>query len=416
MTLLVLTVFLACFTAHTLLETGLALLNLRHSAAGGKLPKVLRQRIAAAPAKRSRAYTRAKGRLEIAERLYDAALLLVVLLSGLLPGWEAWLAGRGIAGPHAFVAFLSGIFALLALAGLPFGLYRTFGLEARFGFNRATPLLWLLDRLKGLALGAALGVPLLYLAHAVFSAAGERWWLWVFALLAAVQVLLLWLYPALIAPLFNRFTALPKGELRRGLEALARRAGFRPRGIYVVDASRRSGHSNAYVAGIGRPRIVLFDTLIGRLTRDEALAVLAHEMGHYRERHIATRLALNLLSLLAGLVALSWLAAWEPAFHAFGFAAPSFQAALALALLGGGAFTFPLQPLAAWHSRRQEYQADAYSVRLLRKPAALQSALARLGEDNLSNLHPHPWYSAYHASHPVLPERLAAIDRAAKAS
>ncbi|HEX7927185.1 MAG TPA: M48 family metallopeptidase, partial [bacterium] len=185
---------------------------------------------------------------------------------------------------------------------------------------------------------------------------------------------------------------------------------------YVVDASRRSGHSNAYFAGFGRPRIVLFDTLVKAMPVDETLAVLAHEIGHYRARHIHRMMAVNLVMMAAGLYILSLLVAWPPLFAAAGFAAPSFHVAVALVSLAGGAFTFLLTPLATALSRWHEFEADRYSVALAHLPGPLKSALVRMSGENLSNLNPHPWYSAYHYSHPTLPERLAAIDRAALAT
>jgi STE24 endopeptidase len=182
-----------------------------------------------------------------------------------------------------------------------------------------------------------------------------------------------------------------------------------------MDASKRSAHSNAMFMGLLRPRIVLFDTLVERMTVDEAAAVLAHEVGHFKERHVQKRLLLGLAASLLGLWVLSLLAAWPPLFQAFGFAAPSWHAALALFALGGGAFTFFLAPLGSWLSRRHEYQADRFSVRLARAPGALGSALVKLNRENLSNLHPHPWYSRWHYTHPTLLERLAAIEAAARA-
>lgn len=410
-------VFLALFSAHLALEVTLALLNLRRARrAGGLVPAALAGYITPEVARRSRDYTLARGRLEVASLFYDATITLLLLFSGLLPAWDTWLAERGLEGAHHFVIFLAGLFLLLSAAGFPFSLYRTFKLEARFGFNRTTPGLWLLDRVKGLALAAVIGLPVLYGAYALMAGTGSLWWLWVFLLLALLQIMLLWLYPIAIAPLFNRFQPLPEGELRRRLEDLAARVGFRVQGIYVVDASRRSAHSNAYFAGFGRPRIVLFDTLVKGMPMDETLAVLAHEMGHYKARHIHRMLAVNLALLLAGLYVMNLLVNWPPLFVAFGFAEPSFHNLMALAALGGGAFTFLLTPLATALSRRHEFQADAYSVALLRLPEVLKRALVRLSGENLANLNPHPWYSAYHYSHPTLPERLAAIDRAAAAN
>jgi STE24 endopeptidase len=233
----------------------------------------------------------------------------------------------------------------------------------------------------------------------------------VFAFVTAYQLLMLWLIPLVVAPLFNRFTPLPAGELRTRMEALARSAGFVTRGIFTMDASRRSGHSNAFFTGIGRAkRIVLFDTLLERMSADETLSVLAHEIGHYRLRHVAKRMAIGIGTTLVGTWVLSLLAGWPPLFGAFGFAAPSAHALLALVALCGGAFTFWFTPLSSWYSRRHEFEADAFAVELARAPRALISALTGLGQHNLSNLHPHPWYSRYYYSHPPLTERLAAIE------
>jgi len=407
----VLAVFLAFFAAQLLVESGLALANLRHvERAGDAVPPPLAGLLDAEAARRSRVYTVARGRFGLVQAAWGAAVTLGLLFSGVLPGLDAWLAARGLAGAHRFVAFLAALAVATALLDLPFSLYGTFSLEQRFGFNRTTPALWLKDRAKGILLAAALGIPLLYATWGFFALTGRAWWLWLFAFLAAVQIALVWLYPTVIAPLFNRFTPLPDGALRERLEAMARAAGFATRGLYVMDASRRSGHSNAYFTGFFRPRIVLFDTLVEQMTVDETAAVLAHEIGHYQARHVHRRLALGLAVQLASLWVLSLLVRWPPLFAAFGFPAPTLEAAVALASLCGGAFTFFLAPLSSLVSRRHEYEADRRSVAIARAPAALRSALVKLNRENLSNLHPHPWYSAWHYSHPTLLERLAALD------
>jgi STE24 endopeptidase len=395
-------------------ETGLLALNLDHAArAGSEVPAALRDRMPAETARRAVDYTLARGRLGLVHLAWDAALALALLLSGLLPWLDAQV-GRGLPGEATrFVAFLSALSVLTSVASLPFSLWSTFVLEARFGFNRTTWRTWVTDRAKGLALSAAIGIPLLYAAHGFMTATGRLWWAWLWAFLAAVQVVLLWLYPAVIAPIFNRFVPLPDGELRARLDALCRQTGFRTRGLFVVDASRRSAHSNAYFVGIFRPRIVLFDTLLSTMTVGEAVAVLAHEIGHYRERHVVKRLAAGLLSTLAALAALAWLARWPPLFQAFGFAAPSWGAAVALVSLAGGALTYFLAPLGAWWSRRCELAADRFAVRHADSPEALGTALVKLAGENLGNLHPHPWYVRWHYSHPPLLERLAALDAAA---
>ncbi len=406
----VVTVFLAFFAARLAIETGLSMLNLRHAArAGGAVPPPLRGQVDEATAHRSHDYTLARGRLGIAHDLYDAALTLALLFTGVLPGIDGALARHGVSGAHRFVLFLVVLSVIASVAEVPWTLYGTFVLEQRFGFNRTTFGLWLKDRVKGVVLGAVIGIPLLYAAYGFFALTGRAWWAWLFAFLAAVQILLVWLYPTVIAPLFNRFAPLPDGPLRTRLEEMAREAGFRTRGLYVMDASKRSGHSNAYFTGFFRPRIVLFDTLVQQMTVDEAAAVLAHEIGHYQARHVHKRLVLGLVAQLVVLWILSLLVRWPPLFEAFGFARPSLEAALALASLCGGAFTFFFAPIESYLSRRHEYEADRFSVRIARAPAALRSALVKLNGQNLSNLHPHPWYSAWHYSHPTLLERVAAI-------
>jgi STE24 endopeptidase len=412
----VLPVFLAFFVARLGIETALLLVNLRHVAAARGVPRALEGAVDGGTAERSRAYTLANGRLALVEGPAGAAATLGVLLSGALPWLDAALARAGLEGAHRFVAFLALLAIASSLVWLPFGLWRTFVLEARFGFNRTTPRTWLADRAKAFLVEVALGIPLLYAVYGFMRFTGRHWWAWLFLFLSGFQLFMLWLYPAVIAPLFNTFAPLPDGPLRERLEALAREAGFRNRGLFVMDASRRSGHSNAYFTGIFRPRIVLFDTLVERMSVDEAASVLAHEIGHYRAHHVHRRLAVGLASTLGALLVLSWLVPWPPLHHAFGFPAPTLHGAVALLALGGGAFVFWLQPLASVLSRRHEYEADRFAVRIARAPAALKSALLRLNGENLSNLHPHPWYSAWHYGHPALVERLAAIDRTAAGS
>ena len=412
----VLLVFLFFFLLQYAVETALLVMNLRHVArVGGEVPAPLAGRVTEETARRSRDYTLARGRFALISGAAGAFFTLGVLLSGALPWLDGRLAALGLEGGHRFVAFLGSLSAAYGLFGLPFSLWSTFVVEERFGFNRTTWKVWLADQAKGVLLALALGVPLGYATHAFMARTGRFWWLWLFGFLTAVQVVMLWLYPALIAPLFNKFAPLPEGELRTRLEAMAREAGFRNRGLFVMDASRRSSHSNAMFMGLLRPRIVLFDTLVERMTVDEAAAVLAHEVGHFKKRHVQKRLLLGLVASLAGLWVLSLLAPWRPLFEAFGFQDPSWHAALALFGLCGGAFTFFLAPIGSWLSRRHEYQADRFSVSLARAPQALESALVKLNGENLGNLHPHPWYSRWHYTHPTLLERLRAIEAAARA-
>ncbi len=411
---LVLAVFVTCYVVQYAIETALLVVNLRHVERSGGVPAPLAGRIDEDSARLSREYTLASGRFALVQGAFGAALTLVVLLSGVLPALDRALVARGVDGASRFVTFLAILAAGGGVVALPFSAWHTFVLEARFGFNRATVPQWILDRAKGVALEAALGIPLLYAMYGFMRFTGPHWWIWLFLFLAGFQLFMQWLYPAVIAPVFNRFAPLPEGPLRERLVALASSAGFAHRGLYVMDASRRSGHSNAYFTGIFRPRVVLFDTLVDGLAVDEAASVLAHEIGHYRARHVHRRLALSFAALLAALLVLSWLVPWPPLHAAFGFDAPTLHGAVALLSLGGAAFVFWIQPLAARFSRRHEYEADRYAVRLAKNPDALKTALVRLNRENLSNLHPHPWYSAWHYSHPTLVERLAAIDREAR--
>jgi STE24 endopeptidase len=404
--------FLAFFCLRLLVECGLLVLNLRHAAAAGpRVPAALAGRVTPGTAARSFAYARARGRLALAGTAWDALVSLALLFSGVLPWFDARLSASGLSGGGRFVAFLVGLSAATSIASLPISVYGTFVLEARFGFNRVTVRTWVADRLKGLALALVLGVPVLWGVWIFMTASGALWWVWLWAFLATVQVALLWLYPAVLAPIWNRFSPLPPGDLRDRLEGLSRSTGFRSGGLFVMDASRRSSHSNAYFAGLVRPRIVLFDTLVSSMTVDEAAAILAHEVGHFQLRHVLKRLVAGLASSLAGLWILSLLVRWPAFFGAFGFGSPSWGAAVAIASLAGGAFTFLATPLSTFLSRRHEYAADRYSVVHAGAPESLKSALVKLNGENLANLHPHPWYSGWYYGHPTLLERLAAIDR-----
>jgi STE24 endopeptidase len=390
-------------------ESGLVVLNVRHVARAAAVPPQLAGVVDAALAERTREYTLAKARFGLVHGVWSTAVTLAVLFSGVMPWLDGVLSRAGLAEPNRFVAFLAILGVIVALAGLPFALYGSFVLEERFGFNRTSPGLWLKDRLKGVALAAGIGIPLLYAIYFFMAATGAAWWIWVTAFLAAVQIVMVWLYPTLIAPLFNEFKPLPDGPLRERLERLASDAGFHTRGIFVMDASRRSGHSNAYFVGFFRPRIVLFDTLVQQMSVDEAAAVLAHEIGHYKARHIHKRLALGVGSMALTFFILSLLLEWPALFSAFGFSGPSRHAALALFSFAGGAFTFLVDPFWSWLSRRHEFEADRFSARVIGSSAPLRASLLRLNGENLSNLNPHPWYSAWHYSHPPLVERLAAL-------
>jgi STE24 endopeptidase len=360
--------------------------------------------------KKSVDYTLARGRVRGIELTYDFAVLLAVLLSGVLPrAYEAFSQAWGTSA-WAGGAFLFIVTVLLALPGLPFDWYEQFHLEERFGFNTTTPKLWWMDRIKGLVLGLVLGYPLVVLVLKIVDWTGSTWWLWAWGSLMAFQLLMLVLAPIIIMPLFNKFTPLPEGTLRDRLLALGQKTGFHSKTIQVMDGSKRSRHSNAFFTGFGRFRkIVLFDTLVQQLTEVELEAVLAHEIGHYKKKHIPKMLLASAAGSLIGFYAIAWLAGQSWFFEAFGFARGQLTAALLLFTLLSGAVTFWLSPLAHFWSRRYEYQADRYAAETMGEPVSLTNALRKLNEKNLSNLTPHPLYSGFYYSHPTLLERERAL-------
>jgi STE24 endopeptidase len=321
------------------------------------------------------------------------------------------LAGRFLSISYAEgLIFCFGVALVFSIASLPTDLYSTFKLEARFGFNKITWKLYLADKLKGLFLGTLIGLPFLWVVLWLMEATGSYWWIWTFFFVAGFQLLMVIVYPTLIAPLFNKFEPLPEGELRNQILDLAEQVGFKTNGIFSMDGSKRSAHSNAYFTGIGKAkRIVLFDTLIVQMTLEQGLAVLAHEMGHYKMKHIRRMLILQTVFLFFGLSILSLLVNYRPFFTAFGLDNPSNYGALVLFSLLSGPFVFFLGPLTNALSRKHEYEADRFAVETVHNARPMEEALVNLTVKNLSNLTPHPWYSAYHYSHPTPAERIGAI-------
>jgi STE24 endopeptidase len=362
---------------------------------------------------KSVAYTLEKSRFGVMTEIFDTLVLALVLFGGVLPVLFAHVAawgGQGAVWSHAVFVLLAGV--LLSVPALPFEWWEQFRLEGKFGFNKSTAALWVTDKLKGLALMVVIGFPLLWALLSLVTWAGAAWWVWGFALVFGFQLLMLVLYPKLILPLFNKLTPLPEGELRTRLLALGERTGFRAKTIEVIDGSKRSGHSNAYFTGFGRfRRIVLFDTLIAQLTPEELAAVLAHEIGHYRRGHIPKMIALSAAMMLAGFALVAWLAR-SPWFNlSFGFPANELAPSFLLFGLLSGLVTFWFSPLMNVLSRRHEYEADAFARDAVGSPVAMVGALRKLAQKNLSNLTPHPWFSAFYYSHPTLVERERALMR-----
>jgi len=392
-------------------ELWLANLNRRYVVAhSGAVPEAFRDIVDEPTYQKSVAYTLAKARFGNIEETYGTGILLIILFSGVLPiafhffqshlGTSAW----------ALAAFLFAVGFAMSLPGLPFDWYGQFRLEEKFGFNTSTQKTWWLDRVKGLLLAAALGYPLLVLILKIVEWTGAAWWLWAWGAMLGFQLLMLVLAPVLIMPIFNKFTPLPEGTLRERLLALAQRTSFVANSIQVMDGSKRSRHSNAFFTGFGKFRkIVLFDTLISQLNEPELEAVLAHEIGHFKKKHIPKMLIFSAFSSLAGFYLVAVLAKQEWFYRAFGFEPGNVAPALLLFTLLSGVVMFWFSPLAHWWSRRYEYQADAFAADVMKEPRSLIGALRKLNEKNLSNLTPHPVYSGFYYSHPTLLEREQAL-------
>jgi STE24 endopeptidase len=350
------------------------------------------------------------------ETIVDALVLLAVTLGGGL----AWIlvATESLAIPPLLrdLLLLVAVALIGGVSALPFSWWRTFRIEERFGFNRSTMKLWLTDLVKGIAVGAVLGVPLALIVLWLMRSAGAWWWVFAWIAWMGFQLLVLVLYPTVIAPIFNRFSPLPAGDARERIERLLARCGFRASGLFVMDGSKRSGHGNAYFTGFGRAkRVVFFDTLLSRLAPDEIEAVLAHELGHFRLRHVIKRVLWSALLSLLLLALLAWLAK-APWFYA-GLGIPERDVAIALSrpgvalslfMLALPVFTFVLAPLSAAYSRRHEFQADAFAARHA-SAHALVAALIKLYEDNAATLTPDPLHSAFYDSHPPAALRVARL-------
>jgi len=361
---------------------------------------------------RSVAYTRAKLRFDSIEEAWAAVVLAIAIFSGVLPGLDAVFHRWAPRAAWSGACYLLVVGVLLSLPSFPFDWWGQFRLEAKFGFNQSTFLLWVMDRAKELVLMLGIGFPVLWGLLALVRWAGGAWWLWGFALLFGFQLLMMVLFPKFILPWFNKLTPLADGELRTQLLALADRTGFRARTIQVMDGSKRSAHSNAFFTGFGRfRRIVLYDTLVAQLTPGELAAVLAHEIGHYKRGHVPKMLAVAAGLQLGGFALVAWLArsAWFNA--AFGFPADDLAPTFLLFGLLGGLVTFWFSPVFNLMSRKHEYEADAFARQAVGDAAPLVSALRKLAQKNLSNLTPHPLYSGFYHSHPTVVEREQALAR-----
>jgi STE24 endopeptidase len=346
--------------------------------------------------------------LDLIGGLIGKAVLLYLILSGLLP----WVAEYVAHLPFVVQGLL--FFSIPSIAGasiaLPFGYYHAFVLEQKYGFNTTTFRTWLMDLLKSGALSIVLGGTLLSCLLVMVKYTGNAWWIWAWAIFFSFEVLMSLLYPTLFAPMFNKFTPISPGPLAEKISRLAEREGLMIKGVYEMDAKRRSRHTNAYVAGMGKTkRIVLFDTLLASHDEDEILAILAHEIGHIKRGHLKKQVILHAISSLMFLYFASRLISWRVMYESFGFDYSPLYAGLFLAAVVWEPLSFFLYPIASGISRRFELAADLHVLRALGSPKPFIRALKKMAMDNLSNLHPHPLYVFFHYSHPPFLERIAIL-------
>ena len=412
--------FAAALLLSLALRYWLATRQMRHVAAHrNQVPAAFVGAVTLQAHQKAADYTMAKGRLGLIGMALSAAVLLGWTLLGgldllsstlrdaLLPQW----------GSLAYQLALLAAFTLLgSLIELPLEAYSTFKVEQQFGFNRMTLKLWLLDMVKGTVVGALIGLPIAALILWIMGATGGLWWLWAWGAWVAFNLLLLLVYPTVIAPLFNKFEPLADAGLKTRVQALMQRCGFAAKGLFVMDGSKRSAHANAYFTGLGASkRVVFFDTLLQRLTPGEVEAVLAHELGHFKHKHVLKRMIGIFLFSLAGLALLGWLANQAAFYAGLGVApnlsAPNDALALLLFMLVLPPFLFFFSPLMAHFSRRDEFQADAYACAQA-DGRDLAQALLKLHEDNATTLTPDPLYARFYYSHPPAAERLAALTSA----
>ena len=404
-------VFLAALAITTVARLWLSLRHLRHVSRHRELvPHEFSGRITLSSHQKAADYTGAKTRLGMIETVMGVLVLLVLTLGGglqwLSDAWATVFPSGGYA--HGIALVISAV-ASASIIDLPFSLYRTFVVEAKFGFNRMTVALFLADLAKQCALGAALGIPLLGAVLWLMDRMGEWWWFYVWLFWMGFNLLVLTIYPTVIAPLFNRFSPLEDASLKSRIESLLDKCGFKSKGLFVMDSSKRSSHGNAYFTGFGAAkRIVLFDTLISRLAPAEVEAVLAHELGHFKYHHVAKRMAVLFMASLAFLWLLGFLISKDWFYQSLGVHSQGTAMALMLFFMVLPAFTFLLQPVASLYSRKHEYQADAYAAKQANSED-LVHALVKLYQDNAATLTPDPIHSAVYDSHPPAALRIARL-------
>lgn len=406
--------FIIALIVSTAAQWWLSLRQTRHVIANReRVPAPFADRITQDEHRKAAEYTVAREQVGRVDMVVDVIVLLLLTLGGGIAWFDSGWTDTGLEQPWLGTGVILSILVAQAIVGLPLSVYRTFRVEARFGFNRMTPKLFAVDLLKQFVLSMALGAPLIAAILYLMDRAGAQWWLYAWGVLTLFSILIQWAYPAFIAPWFNKFTPLSDEALQARITALLTRCGFKSQGVFVMNGSIRSAHGNAYFTGFGKTkRVVFFDTLIERLTPTEIEGVLAHELGHYRRHHIRSRLILSVTMSFAGFALLGFLSNWTAFYSALGVDTPSSHSALLLFILALGPFTFWLTPLGAWWSRRHEFEADEFAAEHANSDE-LAVALTKLYRDNASTLTPDPLHSTFYDSHPPALVRIAHLRKLA---
>jgi len=408
----ILSVFLIIFFTKLILDLFLDVLNLKAITKTNKIPDYLHGYLSEEDFSKTVKYTVSKEKFSLLQTFCQAIVLLGFIFSGIFGKVEVFLNQWGLPLYIEGIIFIYIFSFILSFLMFPFSVYFEFVIEKKYGFSNMTARMFITDIIKSTIIGIIISFPLLLALFWFVDRTGDLWWIFAFIFTAIFQIILMILYPLVIAPIFNKFQKLEEGSLTERLFKLASKLDFNISGIFKMDGSKRSRHSNAYFTGIGKSkRIVLFDTLLNLLGDNEIEAVLAHEIGHYKKRHVIQIITFSLAVVFCGFFIISLLLNYEPLFAAFGFAGSSTYGIITLIMLYSSPFTFLLAPLFNFFSRKNEYEADRFAVLAVENKESLKNALLKLGKDNLSNPVPHPLYSFFYYSHPVLSERLKAIEK-----
>jgi STE24 endopeptidase len=374
------------------------------------VPEAFTQTVSLAAHQKAADYTLAKSQLGDIERAAGVGLILILTLFGGINAAFEFCAARIESPLMAGVSAVALLTVLMSLFEIPVSWYGTFVIEEKFGFNKNTPVQFFKDEVMQLALAAVIGLPILALILWIMDSVGSSWWIWAWAILMSFSLLMSWLFPTVIAPLFNKFTPMEDGTLKTRISSLLERCGFNSQGIFIMDGSKRSGHGNAYFTGLGNnKRIVFYDNLVASLDEEELEAVLAHELGHFKCKHVVKMLVATSMTTLIGFATLGWMIDKEWFFAGLGVDHASNAAALLLFMLIAPIFTFFMQPISAYFQRKFEFEADDFASQHA-QASKLVSSLVKLYEENASTLTPDPLYASFYYSHPPAAIRIAHLE------